>query len=398
MSLARCTPVVPLATLLLGGCFTPATDPLIVETVPYETNFTSIDNVVIQPFAIEGLDCPDGSPANFFAVYQTDLTEPAKIVVVFHSGAFDYVIAGQDGVVMDPGAPDARHYQGDVNRLSSDWAADKVFETLGLLGESLDPGETNLGTLPAALVEHGAFSLYPANCWGDLWHNEFGSTPNRYDSEAGMIRNGRYLAWLMTSIASSDPEEAASRKSALGLDALPIDLDSSGVYLAGLGEGGRAVDELYRRVVDGVSATPVRGILLDSTMDNLYPLVTNDTTFKSYNDGLARIYPDSIDDDGDGVIEGDTASGYRDDIRADIGVYSLNRYFAEKPLTIPLAFYYSSADPYLPSATISGILANPFEGEADTFFMPVDTGEMAHVFTNSDMTLAREAVSAMLGE
>lgn len=392
------SPIVRLAPLLLlGGCFTPDVGGLAVEQIPYQTEYMQLDNVVIEPHTYDLFDCPDGSPANFFAVYQTDLTDPAPIVIVFHSGAFDYVFPRTDGTVPLPEDADAVHYQGATDRLSADWAANKVFETLGLSGESMDPGETNLGTLPAALADAGAFVLYPANCWGDLWHNEDGSTPNAYDADGGVHRNGRFFAWAMTAIASADPTLADTWKANLGLDNLTIPLDSSGVYLVGLGEGGRAIPELYRRSVPGESPTPVKGILVDSMMDNLYTLVTNDGSYRAYNDGLARIYPDYEDDDGDGDVTGDTHSGYRDDVREDIGYYSLARYFGEKPLTIPFGMYYSSRDPYVPASTIASLVDPTFVSANAAYVDFRDTGEDAHVFLNDDIMNAREAVDGLLG-
>lgn len=383
---------------LLAGCFTPAADALVVETLHYETDYTIIEDLVIQPFTYD-LMCPDGEPASFFAVYQESLTEPAPLAVVFHSGAFDYVLRNQSNQVLEPDDPDAVHYQGDLDRMNSSWASEKVFETLGLLGESLDVSEVdrNLGTLPAALAEAGAVALYPANCWADLWHNEIGSTPNRYNSDGGVERNGRVLAYAMTAIASSDPDTATAWKTKLGLDALPVPLDLSGVYLAGLGEGGRAVAELYRRDVEGTPASPVKGILVDSTMDNLYPIVTADSTYKSYNDGLARIYPDDEDDDGDGVIDGDLNGVYRDDIYSDIGGYSLARVFTERALTIPMAFYYSSSDPALSSQTINSVTDAGFVETNAAWLTVEDLQQPKHIFVNSDMDLAREAVSILLG-
>lgn len=386
------------------GCFTPMADPLEVETVAFQNDFTRRTDLVIQPFHYAGLTCPDGQQATFYAVYASTLTEPAPIVVFFHSGAFDYVKARADGVVPAFDSDGAVHYSGD-NRFSSEWAANKVFETLGLLDgldpDEVEPTEHNDGALPAALADAGAFTLYPANCWGDLWHNETGPRNNNWELDGGVHRDGRYLAWVMSSIANSDAELAAAKRTELGLDTLPIPLDASGVYLVGLGDGGRAAGELRIREklkdVPNQHAAPVKGIVVDSTMDVLTRLTRDDATYSEINDGLARIYPDHVDDDGDGQIEGDldsTNGNTRDDIPVNVYVYSL--WHASKDgLTYPLGVWYSSADPLLPPESVSDLLALQ---PANAAYMTVtDYGTTDHTILNQDPEEAERAVTLLLG-
>ncbi len=379
----------------LVACFTPEANSVIVTTVPFENPFTQHPNLLLQPFTYDGLLCPDGNPATFYAVYQADLTEPAPIVIVFHSGAFDYVEKGADGDVLDPADEDATHYAGE-NRLSAEWASNKVFETLGITQGEGESSEVNAGALPAALADKGVFAIYPANCWADLGRNESGSTTSQSEWDGGVVRNGRFLNWAVTAIASDEAITATTWKDNLGMSDLSVPLDSSGVYLIGLGEGGRAISELVGREVPGQGLTPIKGIVVDSTMDNLEPLVTNNAQFKDINDGLARMFPDSVDDDGDGVLVGDLNATQRDDIIANMRFNSLwSKYFRAGSLTVPLGVWYSSADPLVPTSTLEGVLS--FEGVAGWESMKsFDVGTATHVQTNTDIETARSAVEFIL--
>lgn len=385
----------------LVGCFTPAVDPLQIDRVAYQTDYTERTDIVLQPFHYDGLACPDGNPATFYAVYPETIEGPVPIVVVFHAGAFDYVESRADGSIPAWDSDEAVFYSGD-NRFSSDWAADKVFETLGLLDEVIDPTETNLGILPAALADAGTFALYPANCWGDLWHNETGPRNNNWEADGGVHRDGRYLAWVMTSIANPDPDVATETRAVLGLDSLPISLDASGVYIVGLGEGGRAAAEL--RVRDLIQDVPnqdaalIKGMVLDSPIDNLARLVTNDGTFKALNDGIARIYPDHTDEDGDGLIEGDTQdNGYRDDIEEYIQSYSLWNALAKGGINYPLGFWHSTLDPQVPVEANSDLLNQMALPENIGYCTVIDYAETQHTILNRDEEQARAAVALLLG-
>ena len=391
--------------LLALGCYTPAAPDFEAEKVIFENDYTERDDLVLQPFTYGGLSCPDGDPARFYALYAENLTEPAPIVVMFHAGAFDYVEARSDGVVPAFDSSEAVHYAGQ-DRLNATWASNKVFETLGLLDgldpSDLEPGETNLGVLPAKLADAGAFILLPANCWGDLWHNETGPRNNNWELDGGVHREGRYLAWVMTAIANPTPEVATAKRTELGLDELPISLDASGVYIVGLGEGGRAAGELrIRDLVNDVpsqDATPIKGMVVDSTMDVLTRLVRDDAAFKDINDGLARVYPDHVDDDGDGIIEGDVISGgtnYRDDVVNNLYVYSLWHATAKGGLNFPLGFWYSSADPRVPAESVSDLLA--LQPENAAYLTVTDYGTADHTILNSHEAAAEAAVRLLLG-
>jgi hypothetical protein len=379
--------------LILLACFTPQADPMIVETVEFSNDFTEgVTDIVLQPFTYDGLACPDGSDAKFFAVYRTGVTGVMPVVVVFHADAFDYVAnpAGDDGL-------NGQHFT-DENRLTAEFGAQKVFETLGLLTEDPDPAEVNRGSLPAALAIQNTFALYPANCWGDLWHNETGYTTNDWNADLYQ-REGRFMAGIMVAINDPTTQTALEWRSKLGLDAesLALNLDPEGVYLVGLGEGARAIPELLNRDVSGMTTPTIKGMILDSPVDNFYPVAVDDANWGDWNDGLARIFWDDVDDDGDGTVSGDLidGSGYRDDITSDIGKYSLDRWIRNNAFTINTQVFYSSADPQVPVDTINNLLAlDPTYENLTT----TDYGEVAHVFLNGDdFARPRAAVSNLLG-
>ncbi|MES2639184.1 MAG: hypothetical protein V4850_06860 [Myxococcota bacterium] len=363
--------------VVLAGCFSPQGEPLEFETLPFENDYTQSDDIVLRPFSFDDLLCPDGEPSVFYAVYREGLTEPAPIVLFFHAGAFDYVNSPDP---VDPlGGP---HYQ-EESRFSSEWAGNKVFETFGLLpGEAIDPAEVNAGTLPAVLADAGAFTLYPANCWGDLWHNEDYYSPNDWDADGAIHRQGRFLAWWMTRIASTDPVEATDWRARYGLDTLTVPLDATKIHLVGLGEGGRASAELLRRVRDAgdTNMPPVAGIVMDSTMDKLYPLVVDEAAFGAINTGLRRIFPEETD-------------GVGSD---DIGQYSLQRWISERVLTSSLQVTWSSSDPQVPDGTLTDLLA--LQPTYPTLMTVTDVGTSEHVFLNNDLQAARRAVTTMLGD
>ncbi|MDP2305809.1 MAG: hypothetical protein Q8P18_07255 [Pseudomonadota bacterium] len=366
-----------LSLVLLAGCFSPEGEPLVFETLPFENDYTQFPDIVLRPFTFDDLLCPDGEPSVFYAVYREGLTEPAPIVLFFHAGAFDYVKSP------DPANPlGGAHYQ-EETRFSAEWAGNKVFETFGLLpGEAIDPAEVNAGTLPAVLADSGAFTLYPANCWGDLWHNEDYYSPNDWDADGAIHRQGRFLAWWMTRIASTDPVEATAWRARYGLDTLTVPLDASAIHLVGLGEGGRGAAELLRRVRDAgdTSMPPVSSVVLDSTMDKLFPLFGDESAFGGINTGLRRIFPEETDGVG----------------TDDIGQYSLHRWIAERGLTSTLQVTWSSSDPQVPDGTLTDLLA--LQGTYPTLMTTTDVGTNEHVFLNNDLQAARRTVTTMFGE
>jgi hypothetical protein len=365
-----------LSVVLLAGCFSPQGDPLSFETLPFENGYTQFPDIVLRPFSYPELLCPDGEPSVFYAVYREGLTEPAPIVLFLHAGAFDYVKNP------DPEEPLAGPHYRDDSRFTAEWAGNKVFETFGELpGESLDPSEINEGTLPAALADAGAFTLYPANCWGDLWHNEDFYSANDWDADGGIHRQGRFLAWWMTRIASSDAAEATEWRASYGLDTLTVPLDASGIYVVGLGEGGRGAAELLRRTRDAADANmpPIKGMILDSTMDKLYSVFANTTAYGAFDTGLERIFPD-----------------FATSTEGDIGRYSLDRWIGDFGLTQSLQVVWSSEDPQVPDETLFDLINR--QSAYPTLMTVEDKGTAEHVFLNNDAQAARRAVDRLLGD
>lgn len=358
---------------LLTGCFTPEAYDLEVETLSFSNAYTTNDDIVMEPASYD-LPCPDGESSSFYAVYRKGITTPAPLVIVFHSGALDYVD------VPSPETPTAGNHHAGEDRLSADWANDKIFETFGLLpGGATTLNEINDGVLPAVLADAGAFTLYPGNCWGDLWHNESGYTLN--DPDEFIDRNGRVMAWAMLAIASSDTEEALLWKERLGMDALPVPVDFTGVYLVGLGEGGRAVVELLRRgsdaTVQGGSLPPIKGVLLDSTIDDLTPLYATPTAFPGKAEALSRIYTDGVDD---------------------LGHWSLGRWYSEMGITAPLQYFYSSNDPQVPPDSLTSLFAFADSGAASGKVRVTDVGSARHIQLNAEenIALTNQAVGELL--
>ena len=77
-----------LSLSLLAGCFSPQGSALEFETLPFENDYTTAPDIVLQPFEYPDLLCPDGEPSVFYAVYRTGNNDPAPIVLFFHAGAF----------------------------------------------------------------------------------------------------------------------------------------------------------------------------------------------------------------------------------------------------------------------------------------------------------------------
>ena len=341
-----------LIPLLLCGCFKlpqDLADPN-TEVIPFDNAFVSVDDAVIQRFDLT-LKCPDGEPASFHLVYRTEHEEPAPAVILLHSGAFDYVLQpGEDGPLS------GLHYHAE-SRLSRDFSLRKVWETLGLQIDDLDPGENNLGTLPAAFANRGAVQFIPGNCWGDMWHNEEGVVINDLELD-GFNRNGRTIAaWMLRLLTENDFADTQ------GIN-WPTAIDASQIHLVGLGDGGRGVRELLLQ-----SESRIAGAAVDSVPDNLSAFVDLPVDFEDEIDGLARIYGDL----------------------SDIGDESFSR---DTPL--PDRFYYlwSAFNPQMPIAA-SRPAANALRGQLGVVVK--NTGAADHILSNSDIEVAEELVNFLLG-
>jgi len=339
---------------LLVGCWPNDADRASLDftQLPYDNEYLT-DATATVTFFDTDLPCPTGEGTRFAAVYPDASDGPAPVAIVLHSGAFDYLIEG---------SLDGAHYY-NPPRLDRGWAVSKVWETLGLSLDEIDASEENLGTLPAALAEAGFVQLYPANCWGDLWHNEQGVQDNDYEQES-FSRNGRTIAGWMTQLVT-DEAFASDRGFSV-----PVELDPSQIFLIGLGEGGRGVTELLLR-----GQTPdIAGVLLDSVPDDLAPYVDPLTTFSDIEVGLERIY------------------GAKN--LANISDWSM-RALIEGGAALPprVGLVWSDGDPRLPLDTIAPTADAISQLPGAWVSNQRSTG---HIFLNADPELAAAAVSYLL--
>lgn len=322
--------------------------------VPFRVEGLQATDAYVTSFDA-GINCPDGEPATFFVVYREGQTEQNPVALVFHSGAFDYVLEPDEEQPLA-----GEHYYLD-SRLMRSWSVSKTWETLGqLYPRSLDDAEQNLGALPAALTDAGVVQIYPGNCWGDLWHNDPGVVDN--DAIDGFDRAGRALALDMADLLFN-----ANTAANLGFD-LPVTLDTSQLYLVGLGDGGRAVTELLL----SDQLPPIAGALIDSSPDDLSAYVADQDAFPAEVEGLSRIFGES------GL--------------ADLSAYSLSN-VPEGDLPGNLAYIWSSQDPRIPLASASASAAML---EASGAAWVYDTGARAHVATNADVSFARDVVDYLM--
>ena len=336
--------------LLLAGCSKPYGDlpKLSFEEVPYDNPLMTADDAVITAFDTQ-LACPDGTNARLFALYRSESTEMSPVAIVLHSGAFDYT------------TPEGIDYHSD-SRLNRSWAISKVWETLGMNPDSVDPFEDHQGALTAALTDAGVIQLYPGNCWGDLWHNEQGYQDNDAATE-GFSRNGRTFAYWMirllveTSFAAGQEFE------------LPVNWNTSEVYLIGLGDGGRGVAE----VLGHDNLTPIQGVLVDSSPDQLGPYFDDPITYSEEIAGMNLIF-------GKKDIE------HIDD-------WSLAALQADELLPERVGFLWSDGDPRQPVETMSATAASLSENSA---FWVENLHSTSHVHLGSDLELANEAVSYLM--
>jgi hypothetical protein len=345
--------VITWLSLLSLGCFQPIEELSTIDTrtVPYESPHLTAEDVLIHRFE-STLTCPDGNPAEFFIVAAEGATAESPVAIVLHSGAFDFVIERSDGEPLS-----GPHYHAQ-SRLEADFGVAKVYETLGLQVTDLDPAEENEGTLPAALANQGMVQFIPANCWGDLWHNEEGIQYNDIETD-GFPRNGLTFAWWMVRIAT-DPDFAAGQ----GVD-LDIAWDPESLYLLGLGEGGRGVVELLAHG----DMPAVSGALIDSSPDDLSAYLRSPSIFGDEIEGISRIF-----------------AGEALDRVSDWSIAALADTLALPP---HLVYLWSDGNTRLPmDATSEG--ASALIGRPGSWV--VNTHEPVHVISNSDLTRAREVV------
>lgn len=385
-------------TLMLGlvllGCWRPYDDDQSVDWDRVYLENENLDAPTIVQTYTTSLSCPDGEPAKFYAVYQEDLASDPPVAIVFHSGAYDYV-TNQNQADALKGTCVRGESEDGLCRLSRSWASDRVFSTIGMGTTEVDPDEIHTGTLVAALANRGALALYPANCWGDLWHNEQGHQNNDYSGDE-FYRNGRTMAWWMIRILI---DSTFAQEQGLALP-VPVTVDAAQglpvLSLLGLGDGGRAVSELLWRLADDslyssseLAILPnVYSVLLDSTPDDLTVYENGSSASLAYDaEGLDRLFYADVNT---------------------VDYYSLRKYIYSAAFKTDgperIAMVYSSGDRQIdPLSTQSlAVLLDYMKNDPSQSATYGDRVEIqdrlatGHVFTNNDLTLARGVVGFLL--
>ncbi len=350
--------------LLLTGCWT-ETEAISFELLSFENEHVRSDGAVIATLEYD-LACPDGEPARFYTVYDPDWTGPVATALVLHSSVFDYVRGPEPG-----SPPEGNHYAtglGDYTRLHRAWGIAKVWETLGMYPR-VDATEVNTGALPALLVDREIAGVYPANCWGDMWHNEAGVQPN--DEAADLFsRNGHAFATRVLRLLEDDDFAALKQVE------FAFEPDLNRLMVLGLGDATTGTVDLLRRT----DRPHLIGALFDAPVDDL-SLWADNSQFNDRARGLERIFnydPAATDPDhreppdwADFSIAGAAADGELDSLRSVV--------------------VYSETDPSVPfpDQHYQDMLAAL---DGNDLAWAIDAERSAHVFTNSDEDLARRAL------
>lgn len=345
------------------GCFKPYDDlaTLDLTEVAYTNPLLTVDDAVVQTIDTS-LVCPDGQPARILAVYRTGLTDPQPVAVVLHGGAFDAL--EQEEAEEGEAAPEPTTYR-TTSRLSRSWSISKVWEILGASTTSVDPGELNLGALPAALTNAGVIQVYPANCWGDLWHGA--ATADNGDEvfegeEGELVRDGYTLAeWTVRFLIEGDFAQSEGFT-------IP-QADAGQLHLVGLGDGGRGVGELL--ATNGLP--PVTSVVLDSTPDQLAPWLADPDA-----------WPDEV-----AVIE----DIYGSTDPADVDGANLLGQLQDGTAPARVGMAWSSIDPQVPAATTAPTADALATAGGESWSWDATTA--THIQLNGDVARA-EAVAAWM--
>ena len=347
-----------ISLLFISGCWNIDPAELPANVVDFEPELPSDLDWQVTSYEL-GLTCPDGEQARYYFVGPKTIPEdPMPAAVIYHSGSFDYVFSPSRE---EPLA--GAHYQTVESRLTQSWAIRRVFVMLGMFPED-DPYEYHVGSLPLTLAEFGVPSLIPVNCWGDLWHNRAAIAENSFTDDR-FFRNGRVSAeWGYRALA--DVEFATEQ----GID-IPVLVDPERIYAFGLGEGGRAVNELLAADSngDGILDHSPAGVLVDSSPDDLRAYYTDPLLYSNIISGLNRIFPGGSD-----------------------ATVSTSLGFVPQ-LPPRVAYIYSANDSRLP-ATIHDAAVARLNGAG---MYTRDVAVPRHILTNADdLTLTREAVAYVL--
>ena len=352
-------------TLLTLACWKTDLEAVDTTYVPFQNDYTNTTTAVVET-VVTGLSCPDGEPARFYAVYDPEEPADQPVVIVLHSAALDYVyfpkadspLAGEHYAPSDAGD----------HRLSAAWGIKKTWETLGMYPQ-VDTSEDNLGTLPAQLANDGVVALYPANCWGDLWHNSEEFQPN--DSSTDLFwRNGLTMAWWMVrSVIEEEPTFLGEE-----IPEFKAYASSENLHVIGLGDGARGVYDLVLRLHgnDDYGAR-FSSVVLDSPVDDLDQWAA---TVTGVQGGLDRIFYGQRDTPGPPYWSLPALLGL-DEAYGDFDFLDGTR----------VGVAYSGIDPRVPSGNLEAA-QTALGGRPATCV--VDTAQQGHVFLNADTNLARD--------
>ncbi len=359
-TLSLVTPLVT-AGFFATGCFQPVDElaDLDFSDMSYTAPGLASSTAVVRAFDIETHTCPDGEPARMYAVYAEGAADGGPVALVLHSGAFDFIVSHED----DQEPLEGRHYR-EESRLERPWALAKVWETIGMLPTSVEAGEDNLGTLTVSMVNQGWVQLYPANCWGDLWHVDQTVNPNDEFTD-GFVRDGLGLA-ATTARMVTEPGFPGE----FGVD-ISVNFDPEQFYIVGLGDGARGVPELLNH--PALANAPVAGVLLDSAPDLLSGYYAEPTAWFTEIQGLESIYGPTLPEDPDAI--------------------SVLRLLEQGRLPASVGYIWSAIDVAIPlSSTLDTALALASDSAP---YVVIENRGAGHVFINSDPTLADAMVSWM---
>ena len=271
--------------LMFGGCWKVELAEVQQTLLEFEPSAPGPDDWLVLSLNLP-LDCPDGTQSSLLAIYPSaaDPDVPMPTAVMFHGGAFDFVLAP------NPESPLTGTHFSVPSRLESDWSFRAAFTLLGMYPNE-DPNQVHTGVIASELAERGVAMLVPTNCWGDLWHNMRGQSENDFTQDF-FFRDGRAAAEWATKIATT-PGFAE----AIGVE-LPFATNPDQVYLLGFGVGGRAVSEMLTLDgnADGIADIQPKGVLFDSTPDDLSVYFDDPSLYGNQIGGLNRIFPGGQED------------------------------------------------------------------------------------------------------
>lgn len=380
-----------LIVFLLTGCWHSLENAPKIQSdaQPFFHDALERDDIVVSEYKTS-LICPDNQPASIFVVYpqNSEINDTAaisseEVAIIFHSGALAYQTSYQIDLRIIP------------ERLTSEWSKNKIWETLGMSLYPTDSNERNFGDLAVTLANQGWIQVYPANCWGDQWHNntsDDSAWPQRANAESyisteedleesdetsiygNISRNGlRMVEEVM--IQTYEPLEQVN---SIIPEKLAERLQSAPKHWIGLGDGGRAIAELL--LLDQYSDlgyTP-SSIIFDSTPMNMSPYLENEDTFVNAYNAIVNIY---------------NLSASEPELQRNPDEYAWDK-IASDHWPENYGLFWSSGDTQFPIQTLQPFAqsldsGNQVEENAPTFVY--DTTQFGHIFINGNLKLAESS-------